>query len=163
MKSRFTMLVTFTFAFLMIGAFAQQPINLSQVAGSAVTTGNGTNTGALRVTIASDSTGIVALTTGSSWIGNSQIGDGTHTVTLNSTTYTAKYGLDANLLGTLGTAFSTAGKVDIKAANGDVIAEIGDGTHTVTLASTTTSSKYGLDSNILSILGTGPTTAGKLD
>jgi hypothetical protein len=30
------------------------------------------------------------------------------------------FGLDANLLGTLGTAFSTAGKVDIKGADGDV-------------------------------------------
>lgn len=35
-------------------------------------------------------------------------------LTSNSTTFSAKFGLDANLLGTLGTAFSTAGKVDIK-------------------------------------------------
>lgn len=41
-------------------------------------------------------------------------------LTSNSTTYTAKFGLDSNLLGTLGTAFSTAGKVDVKAADGDV-------------------------------------------
>lgn len=40
--------------------------------------------------------------------------------TTNSTTYTAKFGQDTNLLGTLGTAFSTAGKVDIKGADGDV-------------------------------------------
>lgn len=38
----------------------------------------------------------------------------------NSTTYSAKRGLDINVLGTLGTAFSTAGKVDVKAADGDV-------------------------------------------
>lgn len=41
-------------------------------------------------------------------------------LTTNSTTYTSKFGLDANLLGTLGTAFSTAGKVDVKGADGDV-------------------------------------------
>lgn len=46
--------------------------------------------------------------------------DGTNFVSLNSTTYTAKFGLDSNLLGTLGTAFSTPGKVDIKGADGDV-------------------------------------------
>ena len=41
-------------------------------------------------------------------------------LTTNSTTYTSKFALDINLLGTLGTAFSTAGKVDTKAADGDV-------------------------------------------
>ncbi len=41
-------------------------------------------------------------------------------LTVNSTTYTSKFGLDGNLLGTLGTAFTTAGKVDVKAADGDV-------------------------------------------
>ena len=41
--------------------------------------------------------------------------------------------------------------------------QLTDGTNAVTVASTTTSSKFGLDTNILSILGTAPTTAGKLD
>lgn len=41
-------------------------------------------------------------------------------ITSNSTTYTSKKAIDGNLLGTLGTAFSTAGKVDVKAADGDV-------------------------------------------
>lgn len=100
-----------------------------------MSTGNGTNSGALRVTIASDSTGVVALTTGSSWVGNAQIGDGTHTVTLNSSTYSSKYGLDANLLGTLGTAFSTAGKVDVKIASGDGVIYIkGNGGATLDIA-----------------------------
>lgn len=40
--------------------------------------------------------------------------------TSNSTTFTAKFAQDSNLLGTLGTAFSTAGKVDVKGADGDV-------------------------------------------
>lgn len=41
-------------------------------------------------------------------------------LTSNSTTYTAKFGLDVNVLGTKGTAFSTAGKVDVKVASGDI-------------------------------------------
>ena len=40
--------------------------------------------------------------------------------TSNSTTYTAKIALDENLLGTLGTAFTTPGFVDIKGADGNV-------------------------------------------
>jgi hypothetical protein len=57
----------------------------------------------------------------------------------------------------------SSSKLAIRSGNGDAIVEIGDGTHTATFMSTTTSSKYGLDTNILSILGTAPTTAGKLD
>ena len=41
--------------------------------------------------------------------------------------------------------------------------QLSDGTHGQTFMSTTTSSKYGADTNILSILGTAPTTAGFLD
>ena len=41
--------------------------------------------------------------------------------------------------------------------------QLTDGTHGNTLMSTTTSSKWGADTNILSILGTAPTTAGFLD
>jgi len=41
--------------------------------------------------------------------------------------------------------------------------EISDGSNTVTTNSTATSGKYGLDTNLLSILGTAPTTAGFLD
>lgn len=37
--------------------------------------------------------------------------------TSNSSTYSGKHSLDVNLLGTLGTAFSTPGAVDIKASN----------------------------------------------
>ena len=65
----------------------------------------------------------VSPTTAANTVSNTfftQIGDGTHAATLNSTTYTAKYGLDVNLLGTLGTAFTTAGFVDIKGADGNV-------------------------------------------
>lgn len=52
---------------------------------------------------------------------NVRIQDGAgNGLTSNSTTFTAKFAQDMNLLGTLGTAFSTAGKVDVKGADGDV-------------------------------------------
>ncbi len=49
--------------------------------------------------------------------------------TSNSTTFTAKFAQDINILGTLGTAFSTAGKVDIKGADGDVFVRQATGTN----------------------------------
>lgn len=62
-----------------------------------------------------------ALAAGTNTIGNIDIQDASgNGLTSNSTTFTAKHALDTNLLGTLGTAFSTAGKVDVKAADGDV-------------------------------------------
>lgn len=57
-------------------------------------------------------------TTGTGLLGSSPMGfDGTNyqRITTNSTTFSSKNGLDTNLLGTLGTAFTTAGKVDVKA------------------------------------------------
>jgi hypothetical protein len=75
---------------------ANQSVNVNQVAGSAVST-------------AATGTELVGLADGA---GNK--------LTSNSTTYTSKFGLDANLLGTLGTAFTTAGLVDIKGADGNV-------------------------------------------
>jgi len=96
--------------------------------------------------------------------------------TSNSSTYTAKYAQDANLLGTLGTAFSTAGKVDIKGADGDVfvrnataanlLATVNnrDGAgNALTSNSTTYSAKFALDGNLLGTLGTAFSTAGKVD
>jgi hypothetical protein len=112
---------------LMAGlAVAQQPTNTTQIGGNAVSTGNGTTgTGSQRVTIASDNTAfsvnatLAAETT--KVIGTVRNADGAgNLLTTNSTTFTAKFGQDTNLLGTLGTAFSTAGKVDIKGADGDV-------------------------------------------
>ena len=69
-----------------------------------------------------------------------QITDGTHGVTTNSTTYTSKYGLDINILGTLGIPFSTAGKVDVKGADGDVFVRqtTGSNLHTVVDSGTIT-------------------------
>lgn len=73
-----------------------------------------TNTGtfATQATLAAETTKVIGVTRTSDGAGN--------LLTSNSTTYTAKFGLDANLLGTLGTAFTTAGKVDVKGADGDV-------------------------------------------
>jgi hypothetical protein len=160
---------------LCLSAFAQQPINNAQTAGTTTATGNGTTgAGSQRVTIASDNTAFavnatlsaettkvigtinistgqsVALATGSNWFGNVQIGDGTHSATLNSTTYSSKYGLDSNLLGTLGTAFSTAGKVDVKGADGDVFVRQTTGTnlHVVLDTTSTTAATQATASNL---------------
>lgn len=53
------------------------------------------------------------------WSVRAQDGAG-NALTSNSTTYSAKFALDANILGTKGTAFTTAGFIDIKGADGDV-------------------------------------------
>lgn len=106
--------------------FAQQPTNTTQIGGNTVLTGNGTTgTGSQRVTIASDNTAFAVNATlaaeTTKVIGVVRTADGAgNLLTTNSSTYTAKFALDANLLGTLGTAFSTAGKVDVKGADGDV-------------------------------------------
>ena len=61
----------------------------------------------------------VAATQSGTWSMRNQDGSG-NGITSNSTTYTAKFGLDGNWLGTLGTAFTTPGFVDIKGADGNV-------------------------------------------
>jgi hypothetical protein len=112
---------------LLVGlAVAQQPTNTTQVGGNAVLAGNGvTGTGSQRVTIASDNTAFAVNATLSAEttkvIGVVRNADGAgNLLTTNSTTFTAKFGQDTNLLGTLGTAFTTAGFVDIKGADGNV-------------------------------------------
>lgn len=105
---------------------ANQSVNVSQINGVTPLMGNGTTgTGSLRVTIASDNTAFSVNSTLSAEttkvIGVVRNSDGAGNLwTSNSTTYTAKFAQDSNLLGTLGTAFSTAGKVDVKGADGDV-------------------------------------------
>lgn len=100
--------------------------NIAQINGVTPLMGNGvTGTGSLRVTIASDNTAFAVNSTLSAEttkvIGTVRTADGSGNLyTSNSTTYTAKNAQDTNLLGTLGTAFSTAGKIDVKGADGDV-------------------------------------------
>ena len=97
-------------------------------------------------------------------------------ITSNSTTTTSTRGIDMNIRSILNTAPTTAGKLDVKAADGDVFVRQATATNlktqanaydgagnAVTSNSTATSGKVALDNNILSILGTAPTTAGKLD
>lgn len=110
-----------------IGALtANQSVNVAQINGVTPLMGNGvTGTGSQRVTIASDNTAFAVNATLSAEttkvLGVTRTADGAgNLLTTNSTTYTAKFGLDGNLLGTLGTAFTTAGKVDVKGADGDV-------------------------------------------
>ncbi len=86
--------------------------------------------------------------------------DGTgNALTSNSATYTAKKALDANLLGTLGTAFSTAGKVDVKGADGDVFVRqtTGSNLHTVIDAGTAVIGHVIIDSGSTTVV-TGTTT-----
>jgi len=105
---------------------ANSAVNVAQINGVTPLMGNGvTGTGSQRVTIASDNTAFSVNSTLSAEttkvIGTVRTADGAgNLLTTNSTTYTAKFGLDSNLLGTKGTAFTTAGFVDIKGADGDV-------------------------------------------
>lgn len=125
-------------------------VNVKEINAVTPLMGNGvTGTGSQRVTIASDNTvlpGVGAGATGSAPPANASylgLNDGTNLrgATANSTTYTAKYAQDANLLGTLGTAFSTAGKVDVKGADGDVFVR------------QATSSNLNADVNLKSVAG----------
>jgi hypothetical protein len=109
------------------------------------------------------------------WSVRAQDGAG-NALTSNSTTYTAKFGLDANVLGTLGTAFSTPGFIDVKGADGNVFvrqtsaanllatvnARDGAG-NALTTNSSTYTAKFALDQNLLGTLGTAFSTAGKVD
>lgn len=143
---------------------ANSAVNVAQINGVTPLMGNGaTGTGSQRVTVASDNTpfavkidqttpgttNLVALTAETTKaIGVVRNSDGAgNLLTSNSVTYTARFALDTNLLGTLGTAFSTAGKVDIKGTDGDVFVRQATGTNlhmvvdsgTVTTVSTVTS------------------------
>lgn len=137
-------------------------VNIKEINAVTPLMGNGvTGTGSLRVTVASDNTAFSI---------KNQDGSG-NALTTNSTTYTAKFALDSNLLGTLGTAFSTAGKVDVKAADGDVFVRQATGSNlhmvvdsgTVTTVSTVTavtSITNQVDTNLKQIGGTNTVTGG---
>jgi hypothetical protein len=100
--------------------------------------------------VVTDANSVTAATLGAETtkvIGTVRTADGAgNLLTTNSTTYTAKFGLDSNLLGTLGTAFTTAGFVDVKGADGNVFVRQATGTNlhavldsgTVTTVSTVT-------------------------
>lgn len=98
---------------------ANASTNIAQINAVTPLMGNGTTgTGSLRVTIASDNTAFSVNSTLSAEttkvIGVVRNADGAGNLwTSNSSTFSAKFAQDINLLGTLGTAFSTAGKVDV--------------------------------------------------
>lgn len=97
--------------------------NITQLGGANVPIGAGLEATAVRVTLPTDGTGLVTVkqSTASNLLATVNNRDGAgNALTSNSTTYTAKFAQDANVLGTLGTAFSTPGKVDVKGADGDV-------------------------------------------
>jgi hypothetical protein len=107
-----------------LSGFARTKIS-NWLGSTAPTVGSKTSANSIPIVIASDQGSFpVAATLNAETtkaIGVVRTADGAgNLLTSNSTTYTAKFGLDANLLGTLGTAFSTAGKVDVKGADGDV-------------------------------------------
>jgi len=108
---------------LTIVAAAQQPINLATVAGTAPSTAGKLDikaaNGDVFVQCSTAANCPVNATETGTWSVRNQDAAG-NGITTNSTTFTAKFAWDTNLLGTLGTAFSTAGKVDVKAADGDV-------------------------------------------
>jgi hypothetical protein len=104
-------------------ALAQQPVNLIDILGTAPSTAGFIDVkgadGNVFVRCNAASTCPVNANEAGTWSVRIQDTSG-NGLTTNSTTYTAKFGLDANLLGTLGTAFTTAGFVDIKGADGNV-------------------------------------------
>jgi hypothetical protein len=120
-------------------------------------------------------TGTVAVTQSGNWSTRTQDGSGT-AITSNSTATAATTGLDINIRSILNTAPTTAGKLDIKGADGDVFvrqATAGNLLATVnnrdgsgngwTSNSTTYTSKFAQDINLLGVLGTAFTTVGKVD
>lgn len=142
-------------------------------------------------TIDTDLKSNITLHAGSNTIGSVKVTDGTNTQTFMSTTTTSKFGADINILSILGTAPTTAGKLDVKGADGDVFVRQTTGTNlhmvvdsgtvtTVTTVSTVTnvsqingisptfnsstfSAKQALDVNPLGTLGTAFTDAGKMN
>src|SRR5579884_2249669 len=82
---------------------------------------------------------------------------GTVTANAGTGTFTIQSNASVNVNQVAGAAVSTA-------ASGVQLVGVADGAgNKLTSNSTTTTSKFGLDTNLLSILGTAPTTAGKLD
>jgi hypothetical protein len=72
----------------------------------------GTGTFVVQATLAAETTKVIGVVRNSDGAGN--------LLTSNSTATAGKFGLDANILSILGTAPTTAGKLDVKGADGDV-------------------------------------------
>jgi hypothetical protein len=113
MIRRIAGIVVLLFGLLSLGS-GQQPVTVV----NANPNGQATMANSAPVAIASNQGAIPASESGT-W--NVQLEDASgNGLTSNSTTFTLKHALDINLLGSLGTAFTTPGFFDIKAADGNV-------------------------------------------
>lgn len=115
-------LTTGTYGDMQCDPKGQLFVDLNYYAGSALgaMANYGTSPGAVLVpSVNAFITNVPAVSQSGTWNARTQDGAG-NALTTNSSTFTAKFALDGNLLGVLGTAFTTAGKVDVKAADGDV-------------------------------------------
>lgn len=110
--------------------------DITKVAGSAISQGHGTAATAIRVELPTDGTGTVGLAAGSAVIG--------HVITDATSVTTAT--LSAETTKVIGVVRNSDGAGNLLTSN-----------------STTPSAKFSLDQNITSILGTAPTTVGKID
>lgn len=122
------------FAVVFIGTLllAQQPINVSQVAGTAPSTAgkidikaldgdvfvrsNAGSTFPVNATLSAETTKVLGVVRTADGAGN--------LFTTNSTVTAGKFALDFNLLSILGTAPTAAGKLDVKSAAGDLNATL---------------------------------------
>lgn len=117
---------------------ANQSVNLSQVGGTSVAAGNGVSTGALRVTLSSDSTGQVKLAAGANAIGSVTV-TGTPAVSISGTPAVTISGTPAVTVSNIGGILNTGG--DLAPGSSDSASywpmKIG-GTTAVAAAATTT-------------------------
>lgn len=111
---------------------------------STIISGSGTvNVGVLASALP---TSFAASLTGGSIFVRTQDGAG-NGLTSNSSTYSSKVALDINLLGSLGTAFSVPGKIDVKAADGDMFIRQTTGTNLHMVCDSGCSSSAGFGDN----------------
>lgn len=132
---------------------------LQDNAGTAITVWQKTMTSSVPVVLASDQTSIPVASTltaeTTKVIGVTRTADGTgNLLTSNSTTYTAKFAQDMNLLGTLWTAFTTAWKVDVKGADGDVFVRQATGSNLHTVVDSGTITTVSTVTNLSQLWGT---------
>jgi hypothetical protein len=133
---------------------ANQSVNCAQMNGVAVTMGNGASgTGVQRVTIANDSTGIVALTTGSAQIGHLEANQSSNIAQINGVT---------PLMGN-GASGTGAQRVTIASDSTGVIAVTESGTWNVGLSTGTNSIGKISDITTSVVPGTSATHLGKAE
>lgn len=97
---------------------ANQSVNVAQINGVTTTMGNGASgTGVQRVTLANDSTGIVALTTGSAQIGHLEANQSTNVAQMNGVTVTMGNGASGTGVQRVTLANDSTGQVALAAGS----------------------------------------------